>query len=119
MAKNIKYVEDLKETRTFLNKVRTINEAMTFDEDYDIGDSDYNQDNTDDEEEIMLMGQENQCTDGICDSDLPNEIDAIREITLKGMLKFAKNSKSPEYETLKKIFQFCDKVNNEKPEEKE
>ncbi len=119
MAKNIKYVEDLKETRTFLNKVRTINEAMTFDEDYDAGESEYNQDNIEDVEETIPMDQESECADEICDSDLPNEIDNIREIALKGMLKHVKNSKSPEYETLKKIFQFCDKVNNEKPEGQE
>ena len=32
---NSKYVEELKEARSFINKVRTINEAMTFDEEYD------------------------------------------------------------------------------------
>lgn len=119
MAKNIKYVEDLKETRTFLNKVRTINEAMTFDEDYDIGDSEFNEENIEDVEKTMPIEQNDENHNEFSNSDLPNEIDTIREITLKGMLKYAKNSKSPEYETLKKIFQFCDKVNNEKTEEKE
>ena len=114
---NSKYVEELKEARNFINKVRTINEAMTFDEEYD-DDSIYGND-IEDVEDTRPIESEPECIGGECDSDLPNEIDNIREIALKGMLKHVKNSKSPEYETLKKIFQFCDKVNNEKPEGQE
>ena len=115
MSKNKnKYAEELKEAREFINKVRTINEAMTFDDEYD--DDSFYGDEIEDVEDMRSVETEPECVDGECDSDLPNEIDNIREIALKGMLKHVKNSKSPEYETLKKIFQFCDKVNNDKPE---
>ena len=114
---NSKYVEELKEARSFINKVRTINEAMTFDEDYD-DDSIYG-DEKEDVENTRPIESEPVCMDGECDSDLPNAIDNIRDIALKGILKHVKNSTSPEYETLKKNFQFCDKVNNEKPEGQE
>lgn len=114
MKNNKKHIDVLTETRTFLNKVRNINEAMTFDDDYDSTPYEDDEENNDD-----VIGVENDdvtINDDYDSKDLPNEIDTIREIALKGMLKHVKNSKSPEYETLKKIFQFCDKVNNEKTE---
>jgi hypothetical protein len=117
MKDNKEYINGLLETRTYLNKVRNINEAMSFDEDYDIETAPYEGENYDDMEDVE--NEDNISIDNECDSDLPNEIDTIREIALKGMLKHVKNSKSPEYETLKKIFQFCDKVNNDKPENAE
>ena len=112
MKNDKKHIELLKETRSFLNKVRNINEAMTFDEDYD--DVAYEDSY---EDEIEMENNEEYCPEGECDIDAATEIDKIREIALKGMLKNVKNSKSPEYETLKKIFQFCDKINNDKTED--
>ena len=114
MKKNEKHIEVLMETRTFLNKVRNINEAMSFDEEYDTDLTPYEDDEYDETEDVEKNDIE--MNDEYESEDLPNEIDTIREIALKGMLKHVKDSKSPEYETLKKIFQFCDKVNNEKPE---
>lgn len=117
MKKDKKYIEALNETRNFLNKVRNINEAMMFDDEYDANDEMYSDDEYSDVEDVE--NNDEMCIDDECANDLPNEIDNIREIALKGMLKHVKNSKSPEYETLKKIFQFCDKVNNDKPETNE
>ena len=117
MKNNKEYIDVLNETRLFLNKVRNIDEAMMFDEEYD---SDSVASYEDDEYANIEDVENNDVEiNNEYDSDLPNEIDTIREIALKGMLKHVKNSKSPEYETLKKIFQFCDKVNNDKPENAE
>ena len=118
MANNKNYIEDLTETRNFLNKVRTLSETMNFDENYDMNEIEFDSDNMENNIEDSHETPD-KYENEVLDIDSPNEIDTIREITLKGMLKYAKNSKSPEYETLKKIFQFCDKVNNEKTENKE
>ena len=117
MKNNKKHIDVLTETRTFLNKVRNINEAMTFDDDYDS--TSYDDSEEYDDDIVDVESNDVEMNDDYDSEDLPNEIDTIREIALKGMLKHVKNSKSPEYETLKKIFQFCDKVNNDKPENAE
>ena len=114
MNKNKKqYNENLNEISTMLNKVRCIKEAISFDDDYDTIDEVLDEEDDFDMEEPM---QEKPCINGECDIDKENDIDRIREIALKGMLKYVKQSNSAEYETLKKIFQFCDKVNNDKTE---
>ena len=113
---NKQHIDTLNEISEIMGKVRTLNEAVMFEDEID---------NTfDDEEDYEGMEIENEpevemCKDNKCDIDEMNDIDCIREIALKGMLKYVKQSNSPEYETLKKIFQFCDKVNNDKPEELE
>lgn len=112
-----RYSNVLNEVNEMLSKVKSLNEAMAFDEEYDIErDADF-----DDEEEPMEMSAdiemapEKECVGAECvDMDEATDIDTIREIALKGMLKYVKQSNSAEYETLKKIFQFCDKVNNDK-----
>lgn len=44
-------------------------------------------------------------------------INQIREIALKGMVRLCHSPEDPVYETLKKIFQFCDKAVTEKANE--
>lgn len=115
--KTERYTNVLNEVNDMLSRVRTLNEAMSFDADYDT----YERDNAFDDEEEMSpvvdaeVAPEKECEGSECvDMDEATDIDTIREIALKGMLKYVKQSNSAEYETLKKIFQFCDKVNNDK-----
>lgn len=114
-TKSKQHMGVLNEVQTMINRVKSLNEAMSFDEDYDI-----ERDFVDDEEDTEYAPEMSEkpsvepCRGEECDIDEPNDIDAIREIAIKGMLKYAKQSNSAEYETLKKILQFCDKVNNDK-----
>lgn len=114
--KTERYTNVLSDVNDMLNKVRTLNEAIAFDAEYDI---DHDADFADDEEMEPVVdtevAPEKECVGPHCnDVDEASDIDTIREIALKGMLKYVKQSNSAEYETLKKIFQFCDKVNNDK-----
>ena len=114
MKKKILHIDTLNEISNMVNKVKNLNETISFDENcYNEEDEFLDDEDMNDEEE---MSHECETTDD-CDIDEMNDIDRIREIALKGMLKYVKNTGSSEYETLKKIFQFCDKVNNEKTEE--
>jgi hypothetical protein len=45
------------------------------------------------------------------------EVDQIREIALRGMIKLCKNPEDDRYQALKKIFQFCDKAAENKDKE--
>ena len=45
------------------------------------------------------------------------EVDQIREIALKGMIKLCKTPEDDRYQALKKIFQFCDKAAENKDKE--
>lgn len=117
MEKNKKqHIKALNEISNMMSTVKTLNEAVMFEDDFDDYSDDYTETN---DEKIDEPIDKPLCDDGECDIDEMNDIDRIREIALKGMLKYVKQSNSSEYETLKKIFQFCDKVNNDKPEEVE
>lgn len=48
--------------------------------------------------------------------EMGSEVDRIREIALRGMVKLCHNTEDPAYDALKKIFQFCDKANEKKEE---
>lgn len=108
------HIETLNEISEMMGKVKTLNEAVMFEDDEDYAPS--FEDDFEDVEDDEMKGSE-VCDSESCDMDEMNDIDCIREIALKGMLKHVKNSSSSEYETLKKIFQFCDKVNNDKTED--
>lgn len=110
------YSNVLNEVNDMLNKVKTLNEAISFDADYDIEhDDEYVDEEMPMDEPHVDAAPEKECVGAECaDMDEASDIDNIREIALRGMLKYVKQSNSAEYETLKKIFQFCDKVNNDK-----
>lgn len=110
------YSNVLNEVNDMLNKVKTLNEAISFDADYDIEhDDEYADEEMPMNEPHVDAAPEKECVGAECDDmDEASDIDNIREIALRGMLKYVKQSNSAEYETLKKIFQFCDKVNNDK-----
>lgn len=48
--------------------------------------------------------------------ELGSEVDQIREIALRGLVKLCRTPENPAYDALKKIFQFCDKANEKKEE---
>lgn len=108
-----RYTNVLNEVNEMLNHVKTLNEAISFDEDYDI-EKEFNNDEYDTNYDSEPMDEPVEKPTNDSTMDEMNDIDRIREIALKGMLKYVKQSNSSEYETLKKIFQFCDKVNNDK-----
>ena len=118
MSTNKKYYSNvLSEVTEMLNKVKNLNEAISFDENYDMEDKFESEEMPmdDDFSQEEPIADEKSCHGEECDmTDEATDIDTIREIALKGMLKYVKQSNSAEYETLKKIFQFCDKVNNDK-----
>lgn len=120
--KKERYIEDLKNIQNMTGQIRTINEAIQFGEDYD-------------NEEMGYEGGEDigpdACVDGECNLDKikpeepseeeglneTGEVDQIREIALRGMIKLCKNPQDERYQALKKIFQFCDKAAEPKDEE--
>ena len=114
------YMKDLAAIQNMAGKIRTLNEAIQFGEEY--------------EDEPMgdePMGMEDQCVDGECDLSKMKgkepteedglrelgEVDQIREIALRGMIKLCKNPEDERYQALKKIFQFCDKAAETKDKE--
>ena len=111
------HTNTMDEINSMIKNVRSINESLSFEnlakEDHGVPAED-DLDFSADEQEIEEPKEVAKVDD--LDTEM-SDIDRIREIALKGMVRLVKQSNSPEYETLKKIFQFCDKVNNEKGEE--
>lgn len=121
--KRNKYLNDLNSIQNMFGQIRTINEAIQFGEDFD--EDSYVED---DEDEISEPKDDDECIDGNCDlskikkaepieDEMDDEVDQIREIALKGMIKLCKTPEDDKYQALKKIFQFCDKA--VEPKEKE
>lgn len=125
MKNNVKHYSDLEEIQGIVGQIRGLNEAVTFSEDFDEPQAEY------DEEPSMPMGEPAEELpvggdveggkdlsklqpeapdeeDGL--RELGDEVDSIREIALKGMIKLCKNPEDERYQALKKIFQFCDKA---------
>ena len=119
-------MKTLNEVQELIGKVRSVNEAIQF-----------NEDNFDDqfggaapEEEPQVPAEEVPAQDqDVAAAGSANlaamkpeerteedglrelgEVDTIREIALKGMIKLCKNPEDERYQALKKIFQFCDKA---------
>ena len=129
--KKEQYMKTLNEVQDLISKVRSVNEAIQF-----------NEDNFDDEfggaeEEPQVPAEQtpaqNQDIAAAGSANLANmkaeepteedglrelgEVDTIREIALKGMIKLCKNPEDERYQALKKIFQFCDKAAESKDKE--
>ncbi len=135
MSKNAKHYNELEEIQGIVGKIRNINEAINFQEDFEDepqpaeapvedpaaaavaapeeapieGDVEAAKDLT------KLQPEEPDEEDGL--RELGNEVDMIREIALKGMIKLCKNPEDDRYQALKKIFTFCDKAAEPKKEE--
>lgn len=117
MKKN--YINELESIQNLLNKVRTINESVLYNEEYDNFEDDMMEPEIDSEEipqdeEGTEMGSEMEHIgteeEGMAELDEMGAIDQIREITLKGMTKLCKTPEDAQYQALKKIFQMCDKA---------
>lgn len=117
MKKN--YINELESIQNLLNKVRTINESVLYNEEYDNFEDDMMEPEIDSEEipqdeEGAEMGSEMEHVgteeEGMAELDEMGAIDQIREITLKGMTKLCKTPEDAQYQALKKIFQMCDKA---------
>lgn len=128
--KKEEYMKTLNEVQGMISKVRSVNEAIQF-----------NEDNFDDEfggeeepqmpaqsQEMPAQDQEVAGTSNLAKMkpEEPTEedglrelgeVDTIREIALKGMIKLCKNPEDERYQALKKIFQFCDKAAESKDKE--
>ena len=133
MNKSAKHYSDLEEIQGIVGKIRNINEAVNFQEDFE----DEVQPEVPAEEPAVaepapveppiegdaeggmdlakIQPEEPSEEDGL--RELGDEVDAIREIALKGMIKLCKNPEDERYQALKKIFTFCDKAAEVKKEE--
>ena len=104
MAKE-KYFKELEEIKKFTKKMNNaLSESLAFEYEYDTPE----------------YGHE--CTGPECpmstpEEDLDNEIDTIREIALKGMVKLCKTPEDNRYQFLKKVFSLCDKASESENEE--
>jgi len=124
--KKEQYLKDLHAIQDMAGKIRTINEAIQFGEDFN--EEPYQGEGMEAE---PITPQHDECADGQCDlakmkGEEPTEedglrelgeVDTIREIALKGMIKLCKNPEDERYQALKKIFQFCDKAAESKDKE--
>lgn len=136
--KKEQYMNTLNEIQGMIGKVKTIKEAIQFNEDN--FDSEFGADDEMDpneepvaagaEEPVGAEGGDEVATGGVNLSKMKaeepteedglrelGEVDTIREIALKGMIKLCKNPEDERYQALKKIFQFCDKAAESKDKE--
>jgi uncharacterized protein YfkK (UPF0435 family) len=110
------YINELQSIQSFINKIRTINESVLFNEEYDNFDDEMMEPEMEEmpDEEGMEMGADMNKVgteeEGMAELDEMGAIDQIREITLKGMTKLCKTPEDAQYQALKKIFQMCDKA---------
>ena len=109
------FSKDFECINNMLNKVRNINEMVSMDDDYDdIDNFGYEEDEAPAAEPVP----ENETEEDIAaeKSGEDNEIDSIRELALKGMIRLCRTPENAHYDVLKKIFTFCDKSNEKKAE---
>ena len=126
------YQKDLMDIKNISNTIRRMNEAIMFEDEYDeIGGME--QEPIPGEEaapaaeeapveepqaQAVETGAEAQANikdvkpedEGMAELDKMGELDQIREITLKGMLKFTNQPEHPQFQALQKIFQLCNKA---------
>ena len=114
------YEKTLKDIQEMASNIRTLNEAINFGENYD---EDY-EGMTPDQQEMPTSPDGKDFAEGGAklgnmEPEEPDpeeglrelgEVDQIREIALRGMIKLCKNPEDDRYQALKKIFQFCDKA---------
>ena len=124
------FTKDFAEIQELTNKIRSLNESISFADSYCTEDDDFMGQKTDFGEKT------DDCVNGECnlskvkfDNDKSDEekavetkggadaVNQIREIALKGMVALCANPEDPVYQTLKKIFTFCDKAVTEKSDD--
>ena len=126
------YQQDLMDIKNISNAIRKMNEGIMFEDEYDeLGNME--QEPIPSEEAVpagqeapveepqaqaVEAGAEAQANikdvkpedEGMAELDKMGELDQIREITLKGMLKFSNQPEHPQFQALQKIFQLCNKA---------
>lgn len=126
-SKNKTMTEDVRRILSLMPK--TLNEGINFNED-EIEDDDFDDDelenlnsdtdnNVDSEDVLPTEVQDTEeikTTKELPQDDSVTLVNTIRKMALNGMSKLADNTLDPNYEVLKKIWQFCDKkpLDNEK-----
>jgi len=114
------YAKELKSIQDMASSIRTLNESIRFGEEYD---EDY-EGMAPEEQEMPTSPDGKDFAEGGAklgnmEAEEPDpeeglrelgEVDQIREIALRGMIKLCKNPEDDRYQALKKIFQFCDKA---------
>lgn len=135
-------LKEINETLEIFGKASNLNEAVTFAENYDGEYDDFDETPEDGEpSEMTPQAEEKPVPQAEPDDvgkegsaplksapveepseeekgleEMGSEVDRIREIALRGMVKLCHNTEDPAYDALKKIFQFCDKANEKKEE---
>lgn len=123
MDKKKRYLTELQAIQEMAGKIRTINEAIQFNEE---GYGDF----SDEELNAPAPEREEPCAGGECNIEKANpedvglkeleqggELDKIREITLHGMIALNKTPEDPKFQALLKIFNICNKAVNENGEQ--
>ena len=135
-------LKEINETLEIFGKASNLNEAVTFAENYNGEYDDFDETPEDGEpSEMAPQAEEDSVPQAEPDEvgkegsaplksapveepseeekgleEMGSEVDRIREIALRGMVKLCHNTEDPAYDALKKIFQFCDKANEKKEE---
>lgn len=106
------FITELRDIKTLVDKVKTLNESLSFADEY--GDDNQYSDGGQYDGADEDNGYECEDSDMGLDSSITDE---IREMALKGLVALGKNTENPQYEVLKKIFLMVDKVNDKKQDE--
>ena len=129
MKNKKEYFNTLESIQEMVSNVRTLNEAIQFGDDYD--DSEFGGEEAPAEEPMPTSPDGQDFAEGgkalgKIETEEPDpeeglrelgEVDQIREIALRGMIKLCKTPEDDRYQALKKIFQFCDKAAENKDKE--
>ena len=122
------YEKTLKDIQDMASNIRTMNESIRFGDDFNEdfeGVSPEEMPTSPDGKDFAEGGQKlgNMEMDNEPDPEEGlrelGEVDQIREIALRGMIKLCKNPEDDRYQALKKIFQFCDKAAENKDKEQQ
>lgn len=126
MRNKKEHFKELESIENMVSHIRTINESIQFGEDFDEEEpmGDFPEGEAAGAADLAKMNAEPDAMP----KDEPDpeqgmrelgEVDQIREIALRGMIKLCKNPEDDRYQALKKIFQFCDKAAENKEKEPE
>ena len=104
--KKTSYLQELRDIKEMTAKMSNVlNESIAYEDEYDTPEF------QGEEEEEEVDVEEAPVGEPVGESqELDNEVDTIREIALKGMVKLCKMPNDPRYQFLKKVFSFCDKA---------
>lgn len=124
MAKKEAYLKDLKAIQEMTGQIRTLNEAIRFNEGdiegYDEFEGGFSPEEPGGEEVASAesnLEKVNPEEEGLKELEEGGELDKIREITLHGMIALNKTPEDPKFQALLKIFNICNKAVNENGEQ--